>query len=50
MDSHPPRPSTTQAALIMRQRRGRNLAMLLVLLGLAVLFFAITLVKMSAHP
>jgi|GEM_PF-1436354 len=30
-----------------RHRRGRNIAMLVVLVALAVLFFAITMVKMS---
>ena len=30
-----------------RRRRVRNVAMLIVLLGLAVLFFAITLVKLT---
>jgi hypothetical protein len=30
-------------------RRGRNLALLVVLLGLAVLFFAITIAKLSHH-
>ncbi len=30
-----------------RRQRGRNLAMLLVLVGLVVLFFAITIVKLS---
>jgi hypothetical protein len=36
-------------AEISRRRRGRSLAILLVLFGLCALFYAITLVKM-AHP
>jgi hypothetical protein len=31
-----------------RRRRGRNLAMLVVLLGLALLFFAITMVRLRS--
>jgi len=31
-----------------RRRRGRNLAMLAVLLGLALLFFAITMVRLRS--
>ncbi len=33
-----------------RRRRGRNWAMLIVLVGLCVLFYAITVVKMAHHP
>ncbi len=33
-----------------RRLRGRNYALAGVLLGLVVLFFVITLVKMAAHP
>lgn len=50
MENFPPRPTPRQAEEMVRRRRGRNIAMLVVLLGLAVLFFAITLVKMRAHP
>jgi hypothetical protein len=32
-----------------RRRRARNWAMLIVLLGLAVLFYAITIAKMKGH-
>jgi hypothetical protein len=32
-----------------RRRRGRNLAMLVVLLAVAALFYAIAVVKMSVH-
>ena len=38
--------SDAEAAEFKRRQRGRNIAMLLVLIGLAVLFFAITVVKM----
>jgi hypothetical protein len=47
MDEFPPRPSSAEAALLMRRQRGRNLAILVVLIFLALLFFAITLVKLS---
>jgi hypothetical protein len=47
MSEHPPQPTPTEAAELRRRRRGRNLAMLFALLGLAVLFFAITIVKMT---
>jgi hypothetical protein len=43
----PPRMSEQEAAEFQRRRRGRNMALLLVLIGLAVLFFAITIVKMT---
>ena len=36
-----------EAAEFKRRQRGRNVAMLLVLIGLAVLFFAITIVKLA---
>lgn len=34
---------------ISRRRRGRSWAILVVLLGLAILFYAITIVKMTHH-
>jgi hypothetical protein len=43
----PPRPTPAQAAEMVRRQRGRNLALLLVLVSLAVLFFAITMVKLG---
>jgi hypothetical protein len=49
MDEFPPRPGPIEAAERRRRQRGRNIAMLTVLLALALLFFAITIVKMSAH-
>jgi hypothetical protein len=36
-------------ASLARRRRGRNIAMLVVLLGLAALFYAIAMVKMAQH-
>jgi hypothetical protein len=44
-----PRPVVSPADEIARRRRGRSWALLVVLAGLAVLFYAITIVKM-AHP
>ena len=35
---------------VARRRRGRNWAMLIALVALCVLFYAITVVKMSHHP
>ena len=37
----------SDAALLARRRRGRNYALLGVLLGLAALFYAIAMVKMA---
>jgi len=39
--------SRTESNVLARHRRGRNLAMLLVLLGLSGLFYLITLVKLA---
>lgn len=36
-----------QAAIAARRRRGRNWALLAVLIGLSVLFYAMTLVKLG---
>ena len=47
MSEHPPRPSPREAAELRRRRRGRNWAIILVLFGLAALFYAITIVKMT---
>jgi hypothetical protein len=47
MSDFPPRPSAIEAAEIIRRQRGRNLALLLVLSALALLFFAITMVKLG---
>ena len=45
--AHPPRMSEDEAVSFRRRQRGRNLAMLGVLVGLVALFFAITIVKMT---
>jgi hypothetical protein len=49
MEEFPPRPTRQQGEEMARRRRGRNIAMLVLLLALCVLFFAITIAKMSAH-
>ncbi len=36
-----------EAAEIIRRQRGRNIALMVVLVSLAVLFFAITMVKLG---
>ena len=46
MTSRPEIVARSQAAEIARRRRVRNWAMLIVLLALAALFYAITMVKM----
>ena len=46
MAQSPPRPTEIEAAELRRRRRGRNLAIIAVLFGLAGLFYAITIVKM----
>ncbi len=46
-DEFPPRPTPVQAAEMVRRQRGRNMALLVVLGSLAILFFAITLVKLG---
>ncbi len=43
----PPRMSDEEAAEFRRRQKGRNIAMLLVLIGLSALFFAITIVKLT---
>jgi hypothetical protein len=47
MTPEPPRPTPNEADEMRRRRRGRNWAILAVLIGLAVLFYAITIVKMT---
>ena len=41
----PPVLSRVESAAIARRRRGRNIALLIVLAGIAVLFYAIAMVK-----
>ncbi len=43
----PPRMTDAEAEAFRRRQKGRNMAILLVLLGLSALFFAITIVKMT---
>jgi hypothetical protein len=43
----PPRPSPAEADELRRRRRGRNWAIIAVLAGLAALFYAISIVKMT---
>jgi hypothetical protein len=43
----PPQMTESEAAEFRRRQKGRNIAMLLVLIGLSALFFAITIVKMT---
>jgi hypothetical protein len=43
----PPRMTDAEAEAFRRRRKGRNIALLLVLIGLSALFFAITIVKMT---
>jgi hypothetical protein len=47
MTDEPPRPTPAEATEIRRRRRGRNWALIIVLIGLAALFYAITIVKMT---
>jgi hypothetical protein len=47
MSEEPPRPTPLEAAEIRRRRRGRNWAMIIILVALAALFYAITIVKMT---
>jgi hypothetical protein len=42
----PPRMTDAEAAEFRRRQKGRNIALLLVLIALSVLFFAVTIVKM----
>jgi hypothetical protein len=42
----PPRMTEAEAAEFRRRQKGRNIAILMVLIALSVLFFAITIVKM----
>ncbi len=47
MDHVPPAPEPISDAALARRRRGRNLAMLVVLVAIVVLFYAISMVKMA---
>ena len=48
-DSFPPPLSASEAAELRRRQRGRNIALLLVLIGVAALFYAISMVKFKVH-
>jgi len=45
-----PHMSKDEEAALLRRRRGRNVAMLAVLLGLVVLFYMITMAKLTTGP
>jgi hypothetical protein len=45
--TEPQQLSRAESDALARRRRGRNIAMLLVLVGVAVLFYAIAMVKMA---
>jgi hypothetical protein len=47
MDDFPPRPTPAQAAELIRRQRGRNIALMVVLVCLVILFFGITVVKLG---
>lgn len=49
MDDFPPPLSPTEAAELRRRQRGRNIAMFVVLVGVAALFYAIAMVKFKVH-
>ena len=46
-DTDPPVMSPRQAAEFVRKRRGRNIALLVVLVALAAVFYAISIVKLA---
>ncbi|MGE0415261.1 MAG: hypothetical protein AB7O80_00530 [Acetobacteraceae bacterium] len=46
MSEFPPQPGPTEADELRRRRRGRNWAIMIVLVALCALFYAITIVKM----
>jgi len=47
--NEPPRPTPREAEEMRRRRRVRNIALLVVLTALSLLFYAITIVKMTNH-
>jgi hypothetical protein len=44
---YPPRPGPSEGQEMRKRRRGRNIAMLVVLIGLCLLFYAIAIVKLT---
>ncbi len=49
MTAHPATPPTHEDAALARRRRGRNIAMFVALAALALLFYAIAMVKLAHH-
>lgn len=47
MEPFPPPLSPAQAAELKRRRRGRNVALLIVLVAICVLFYALAIVKLA---
>jgi len=45
LDEFPPPLSTAEATELRRRQRGKNIALLVVLIGLAALFYAISMVR-----
>ena len=48
-DEFPPPLSPEQAVELRRRQRSRNIAMLVVLIGVAALFYAIAVVRFKVH-
>ena len=48
-DPLPPRLTAEQSKEVARRRRGRNLALLLVLVAFSLLFYAIAFVRVGPH-
>jgi hypothetical protein len=48
-DAFPPRMSPETAAEFRRKRRGRNIALLLVLIAVVVLFYVLAIVKLGGQ-
>lgn len=46
MEQDPTRPTPNQAKEMRRRRQGRNIALLVVLISLALLFYAISIVRL----
>ncbi len=49
MEEFPPPLTPAEAEALRRRVRGRNIAMLIALVAVVVLFYAISLVKLSGH-
>ena len=46
-DNHPPQPTVHEAEERWRRKRGKNIALLVVLLGLVVLIYVVAVVRMG---